>query len=297
MSAKPVIAVIAAGAMGGGVGRTLTEAGCTVLTNLDGRSEATRKRAQEARITDTSLEEIVQRSHFVLSILPPSEAFSLAQKIIEVSKATKKRENDGPIVYVDCNAENKETVKKIYELFEGLEEFEFVDGCIIGSPPKGDYNPTFYASANEKDVNALERFVKLQEYGLKVVPLSEPGAGVGDASALKMSHAGINKGLIGLFAAMILASHASSPTTARALLRELKASQPALLQRLVQAVPGMIPKAYRWVGEMEEIAGFVGGPEGQVYAGLAKLYERIAVENSSEQEILEWFVKEGKKEL
>jgi len=37
----------------------------------------------------------------------------------------------------------------------------------------------------------------------------------------------------------------------------------------------MMPKAYRWVGEMEEIAGFVGGGEGDIYNGLARLYERI----------------------
>lgn len=37
------IAVIAAGAMGSAVARRLTNAGCTVLTNLDGRSEATRR--------------------------------------------------------------------------------------------------------------------------------------------------------------------------------------------------------------------------------------------------------------
>ena len=37
----------------------------------------------------------------------------------------------------------------------------------------------------------------------------------------------------------------------------------------------MIPKAYRWVGEMEEISDFVGGGEGQVHKGLAALYEHI----------------------
>lgn len=37
----------------------------------------------------------------------------------------------------------------------------------------------------------------------------------------------------------------------------------------------MVPKAYRWVGEMEEIAGFVGGGEGDLYKGLAQLYRRI----------------------
>lgn len=46
----------------------------------------------------------------------------------------------------------------------------------------------------------------------------------------------------------------------------------------------MVPKAYRWVGEMEEIAGFVGEGEGDIYHGLAKLYQRVekAVESGSE---------------
>jgi hypothetical protein len=39
----------------------------------------------------------------------------------------------------------------------------------------------------------------------------------------------------------------------------------------------MIPKAYRWVGEMEEIAGFVGEdvPGDEIYHGLAQLYARV----------------------
>lgn len=56
------IAVIAAGAMGSGVGRRLVQNGCTVLTNLDGRSESTRKRATDAGMKDASFEEIVQKA-------------------------------------------------------------------------------------------------------------------------------------------------------------------------------------------------------------------------------------------
>ena len=43
-----VIAVIAAGAMGAKVGRKIVDAGNIVLTNLDGRSDATHRRAHEA---------------------------------------------------------------------------------------------------------------------------------------------------------------------------------------------------------------------------------------------------------
>lgn len=37
----------------------------------------------------------------------------------------------------------------------------------------------------------------------------------------------------------------------------------------------MIPKAYRWIGEMKEIASQVNGPEGDIYLGLAELYQRV----------------------
>ena len=71
------------------------------------------------------------------------------------------------------------------------------------------------------------------------------------------------------------AAHSSSPATSDALLEELENSQPMLLERMTRAVPAMIPKAYRWVGEMEEIAGFVGGKEANIYQGMAGIYERV----------------------
>ena len=41
----------------------------------------------------------------------------------------------------------------------------------------------------------------------------------------------------------------------------------------------MLPKAYRWVGEMEEISSFVrdglGDGEAAVHQGFARLYERV----------------------
>jgi 3-hydroxyisobutyrate dehydrogenase-like beta-hydroxyacid dehydrogenase len=220
---------------------------------------------------DLSVEELVLKSNWILSILPPRDAVSFAEKIQEV--ATKHGSALlSPRTFVDCNAVNPETVKRIAALFAGT-SIGFVDAGIIGGPPKGDQNPTFYASA--EDVRILDEFTALSKYGLKVSPLTGEGAGVGDASALKMSYAGITKGTTGLYTTMVLAAHASSPATADALMRELQMSQPILLDRLVKTVPPMLPKAYRWIGEMEEIAGFVGGSEGDVYRGIAKVYERI----------------------
>lgn len=58
-------------------------------------------------------------------------------------------------------------------------------------------------------------------------------------------------------------------------MEELSDSQPMLLERITRAVPAMIPKAYRWVGEMKEISGFVGGREGEIYQGMSGIYERV----------------------
>lgn len=270
-SAMPRLAVVAAGAMGSAVAKRLVSFGCTVYTNLDGRSEATRKRAQDAGMINVSINELVLKSDWILSILPPRDAVSFAEKIQDAA-AKHGSAFPSPRTFVDCNAVNPETVKRIAALFAGT-SIEFVDAGIIGGPPKGNYDPTFYASA--EDGKMLDEFTALSNYGLKVSPLKGEGVGVGDASALKMSYAGITKGTTGLYTTMVLAAHASSPATADALMRELHMSQPVLLNRLVESVPPMLPKAYRWIGEMEEIADFVGGGEGDVYRGIAKVYERI----------------------
>lgn len=97
---------------------------------------------------------------------------------------------------------------------------------------------------------------------------------------------------------MILAAYQSSPATAEALIHELNASQPQVLGRLVKAVPGMIPKAYRWVGEMREISGFVGEGEGEIYEGIAKLYERVErslAGDGKDVEVLNSVVEKAKK--
>ncbi|KAG1745442.1 6-phosphogluconate dehydrogenase C-terminal domain-like protein [Suillus paluster] len=268
----PRLAVVAAGAMGSAYTPILT-----------GRSEGTQKRAQDAGMINVTIDELVLRSDWILSILPPRDAVSFAEKIQE---AAAKHGNalPSPRTFVDCNAVSPETVKRIAGLFAGT-SIEFVDAGIIGGPPKDEYNPTFYASA--EDGKILDEFTALSKYGLKVSPLKGEGVGVGDASALKMSYAGITKGTTGLYTTMVLAAHASSPATADALMRELQMSQPVLLNRLVKTVPPMLPKAYRWIGEMEEIADFVGGSEGDVYRGIAKVYERIEKSIAGDQEDME----------
>ncbi|MBV9569288.1 MAG: NAD(P)-dependent oxidoreductase [Hyphomicrobiales bacterium] len=171
-------------------------------------------------------------------------------------------------LYVDCNAVSPRTAKEIRDVLKGV---DFVDAGIIGLPPSpGEKGPNFYASGV-----AAHRFAELSRYGLSIRVLDAP---VGAASALKMSYAGITKGLSGLAAAMLLA--ASREGAAAALRAELEESQPALFSRFSKALPQMYSKAYRWVAEMEEIAEFVGEDEAAaiMFRGLAQLYERLAAD-------------------
>jgi 3-hydroxyisobutyrate dehydrogenase-like beta-hydroxyacid dehydrogenase len=258
----PSIAILAPGAMGSAIAARLAEHGAEVLTSLDGRSEATRKRAAAAGMVAADGAGIAN-ADIILSIVPPGEALALAERLAaQIARDTKK-----PVV-VDCNAVNVETVRKVEQIVRSSGA-RFVDAGIIGLPPKpGSNGPVLYVSGDDtKDVAVL------RDLGLDVRIVAGP---VGAASALKMSYAGINKGLTGLGAAMVLA--ATRAGAADALRDELARSTPAVQARLATALPDMLPKAYRWVAEMREIAGFLGPdhPAALIYEGFARLFEHIA---------------------
>ncbi|KAF8487830.1 6-phosphogluconate dehydrogenase C-terminal domain-like protein [Gautieria morchelliformis] len=312
----PTIGLVSAGAMGAAVARRLTSYGYTVLTSLEGRSATSKERARMAGMQDACLEEIAKRARCVLSIIPPSSAVNFAHQFVhaigtQLSAGETGTFDLGPgdrpagmrLVFADCNAVAPATVCEIAGYFTGG-NVDFVDACIIGGPPSRPsetpvYDPIFYASGPE---TAVSRFAKmLSPGGLKISTLK---AAVGQASALKMGYAGINKGLTGLTAAMILATHAASPATSSALMHELSISQPALLERTTRMIPDMLPKAYRFVGEMEEIGDFVdaGMPGGtaDLWKGLAALFKRVAGDmktGAGDVEVLQDFVADAKATL
>ena len=286
----PVVAVIAAGMMGAGVGRRLADHGVKVLTSLAGRGEATADRASEARMLATSDSEIAS-ADFILSIVPPGEAVSLAERFVPALKAS----NAKP-VYVDCNAINPATVQRVAAAIAPT-GCPFADCGIIGPPPPrllpsrpaGEITvtgPRFYASGV-----AAGQFAGLRQYGLDVRTLQGPPHA---ASALKMSYAGITKGTQAVGAAMILAAMRAG--SGDALYEELATSQKAALAQFKQQLPMMPAKAYRWVAEMEEIAGFVGDKSAahEFYAAAAHFYAHMAEDFATRKEdaaALETFLK------
>jgi L-threonate 2-dehydrogenase len=265
----PVVSVIAPGMMGAAVGKRLVDNGVKVLTSLTGRSAETATRAKAAGMAAAGDEEIAA-CDFILSILPPGDAVALAERFQPALKAS----NAKP-VYVDCNAINPKTVDRVAAVIAPT-DCPFVDAGIIGSPPtpppagedKVKGSPRFYASGP-----AAPRFASLRDYGLDVRLLD--GA-LSAASAMKMSYAGITKGTQAIGAAMMLA--ATRAGSADALFAELSSSQKEMFAWFKRGLALMPPKAYRWIAEMHEIAGFVGDDPAakELYEGAAHFYERIA---------------------
>lgn len=262
------VAIIAPGAMGSAVGRRLSEHGARVLTSLTKRSIATVRRAEMTGMIGADDDAIAQ-ADVILSILPPNEAFALAERFAApLSRASRKA------IFADCNAINVETVRRIDAVITPTGA-AFVDGGIIGSPPGQSGNPTFYFSGQ-----AAPALAGLCDLGLKVRIMKAP---LGAASALKMSYAGINKGTTLLAAAMLLG--ATRAGAADALRAELSESRPELLDRYARSIPDMYPKAYRWAPEMEEIAEFLGDDPAArlIFQGMAALCRRLAADQSGEQ--------------
>ena len=281
---KPVVAIVAAGAMGAGVARLLVENGVTVLTLLNGRSAATKERATAAGMTPASLDAVME-ADLLLSIVPPANALSFAEQTAFALKSARRKP-----VFADCNAVSPATVRHIHAVVAATGA-EFVDAGIMGlAPLPGGKSPHFYASGE-----SATKLAVLRDHGLDVRVLDGP---VGTASALKMAFAGITKGTIAVVAAMVLAAERSG--SAEALRQELSESEQSLLKTMSTRIPGsLFPKAWRWVAEMQEIAEFAREDPAayEIWMGISKLCERIAEDvggDRKETDVLARFF-EGKK--
>lgn len=267
---KPVVAIVAAGNMGAGIAKRLVENGVTVLTLLNGRSDATKARAAAAGMTAASLDAVME-ADLLLSIVPPGDALSFAEQTAFALKSARRKP-----VFVDCNAISPATVRHIHAVVSATGA-EFVDAGIIGlAPVPGGGGPHIYASGE-----SAPKFAVLNEQGLDIRLLNGP---VGAASALKMAFAGISKGQIAIVAAMVLAAERSG--SAEALRQELSETEQSLMELMSRRIPNsMFPKAWRWVAEMQEIAEFAKEDAAayEIWMGISKLYDRIAADGRGDR--------------
>lgn len=253
------VAISAPGMMGAGVGARLVANGVRVLVPLEGRSAASRARAGAGGMEDIAFDRIGE-ADMILSIVSPEFAEDFATRVAAVAAGS-------GAVFADLNAITPARAGRIAALAEGA-GLGFADGGIIGPPPRdGGRDPVIYLSGpRAADV------ARLSGHGLRTAVLH---GGVGEASALKLSYAGITKGLSALGATMMLA--AARAGVEEQLMAELGESQPHLATTFARSIPDMLPKSGRWVSEMHEIAEFIGTdhPEHGIYGAVAQLYERL----------------------
>ncbi|HEX2034976.1 MAG TPA: DUF1932 domain-containing protein [Chloroflexota bacterium] len=257
------VGVMSPGDMGHAIGNVLRHGGLQVITCLRGRSARTAALAAEAGIADVGSDEaLVQQADVVLSVLVPSEAPALAARLAAAVRAT----GAHPLI-ADCNAIAPQTVRQIAVPLSAAGA-RFVDAGIIGGPPRpGQAGPRIYASGEY-----APELAQLTPYGLDVRVM---GTEIGQASGLKMCYAALTKGLTALSTELLVAARALG--LHGALHAELQQSQPQLLGAMERQVPGMPPKAYRWVGEMEEIAATFEavGLTPKILQGAAELYRFV----------------------
>jgi hypothetical protein len=156
---------------------------------------------------------------------------------------------------VDCNAVSPATARAIGDAVGQ----RYVDAGIIGGPAA----PRIYASGPHAH----------ELLGLPLDIRSLEGE-IGQASALKMCYAALTKGLSALLTESLVT--AESHGVAAALREELTDSQPTFLAG-GDRLPGVVPKAYRWIAEMEEIAATFEevGLTPKMLQGAADVYRTI----------------------
>ncbi len=230
-----------------------------------GRSAETSARAAKYELTDAgSLQSLLAAVDVVVAVCPPHAAMDVAQDV-------KSAGYDG--VYVDANAIAPELARKI-----GARFTHFVDGGIVGPPPTASGTTRFYISGQgAPSVAALWE-------GSRLEPIVLSGE-VGSASALKMAYAGWTKGSTAMLLAM--RAYAEAEGVGEALVEEWSRSVPELPPRLARTAGGTGRKAWRFVGEMEQIAAALeaaGLPDGfhtaarDVYARLSDLKPVVSAE-------------------
>jgi hypothetical protein len=234
-----IVGLLHPGEMGAAVGRCLQANRHEVLWASDGRSFATRERAQTFRDVGT-VEALAAQAELILSICPPHAALDVARQVEGF---------DG--MYVDANAISPMHAREIAAIHP-----RFVDGGIVGAPPDEPGTTLYLSGSGAASVAVL--FV-----GTNVEPRV-----VADASAIKMAYAAWSKGS----AAMLLAIR----DVARhfGVEEEWELAAPELAQRIPRAEHAAATKGWRWTGEMEEIAdtfAAAGQPDG-FHRAAARVY-------------------------
>jgi 3-hydroxyisobutyrate dehydrogenase-like beta-hydroxyacid dehydrogenase len=254
------VGILSPGDMGSGVGAVLHEHGLRVLTCLAGRGAGSRERAERAGIQEVSdLEQLVRQCDIVLSIVPPSVAGAVADQVAAAVRAS-----GAEVLYADCNAIAPGTARALSQTLLDAGA-RFADAGIIGGPPNRSANRIFTSGPGARELE------QLREFGLNVRVLE---GGVGQASGIKCCYAAMTKGMQALGAELLVAARLLGVEDTLREEQNLGSDLAAVRRFVERALPSMPPKAYRWIGEMEEISRCFEelGLPGRLMLGAADVY-------------------------
>ena len=253
------IGILHPGEMGISVAASAQKSGHQVYWASDGRSMATEERAANFELQDArTLADLSAECPILVSVCPPHAAESMAEKVL----ATGFRG-----LYLDANAISPQRTIKIGQTMEegGV---SFVDGGIIGVPAWKPGATWLYLSGRR-----ARDFADCFSAG----PLETEvlGTRVGEASALKMCFAAYSKGTRALLLAVL--ATAESLGVREALYRQWTHDDPDFVSQASRRVLGVTPKAWRFAGEMEEIASTFrdAGIPGDFHTGAETIYRRL----------------------
>lgn len=262
MNDRGDIGLIHPGQMGASIGQSLHALGWRVWWASEQRSPASRARAERAGLSDAgSLAAMAERVSTLFSICPPAAAEGVAAAVASTGFSG---------VFVDANAIAPATAVRIAARVRQAGA-EFVDGDLIGAPARpasGSATRLYLSGPGAARVAAL--FDGSDAVDARCLDGPETAA-----SALKMCYAAWTK----TTAALLLGIRAGARALGveEALLAEWAQSQPELDGRTHRALQA-VPKAWRYAGEMEQMARAWNdaGVPGGFHQAAAELYGRLA---------------------
>ncbi len=254
------IGILHPGDMGISVAAAAVAGGNEVYWASEGRSLETRARAEGQSLRDArSVRALAERCELILSVCPPDAAEAVAEELIG---------HGFQGLLVDANAISPARAVRIGERLAAAGA-AFVDGGIIGGPA-WQRGTTWLCLSGA----AATRVAACFEGGpLEIEVLDGP---VGRASALKMCYAAYTKGTTALLGAIMAA--AENLGVRGPLYGHWARNGASFIPQSEKRVNEGAVKAWRWVGEMEEIAATfkaAGMPEG-FHLAAAAFYRHLS---------------------
>lgn len=252
------IGILHPGQMGMMVAVSAANSGSEVFWASEGRSVATRERASQAGLKDAgTLSKLCELCPMIVSVCPPEFAEEIAEQAARHSYQG---------TYVDANAISPERTQRIACRFEERRA-RFVDGGIIG-PPATTRNRTWLYLSGEHAADVAAYF------SAGPIETEVLAGGIGRASALKMCFAAYSKGSIALACAVLAA--AERLEVFDDLKRQWARNGPSLPE-LEREIERAAPKAWRFVGEMHEIAATFqsAGVPPEFHQAAAEIFRRL----------------------